>query len=113
MQEQQYDDAHLQTEFRFDGSDYDPELDRDRLTGQLYRIFNLMHDGRYRTLEEIATITGDPASSVSAQLRNLRKDRFGAHTVDKRRRGDKTSGLWEYRLEVNQRWREIMDAAKK
>ena len=87
---------------RFDGWVYDPKLDRMRLTGQIHRIFNLMRDGCWRTLDEIEAETGDPPASISAQLRHLRKVRFGSHTVEKRRRGDGRMGLWEYRLIVNQ-----------
>ena len=84
----------------FDGSDYDSKLDRVRLTGQIERIFDCMADGKFRTLGEIEAITKDGQSSISAQLRNLRKERFGLHTVLKRRRYE--AGLFEYKLEVNQ-----------
>lgn len=87
---------------RFDGSDYDPEKDDARLTGQILRVFNAMKDGRWRTLGEIETLTGDPQASISAQLRHLRKSRFGAHQVDKQPRGDRKRGLFEYRLIVRQ-----------
>ncbi len=86
---------------RFDGPVYVPALDDRRLTGQLLRIFELMRDGQWRTLPEIEEETDDPAASISAQLRHLRKARFGSHRVDKRRRTSATSGLWEYRLIVN------------
>lgn len=81
----------------FNGPDYQPERDDDRLTGQLYSIFNLMKDGKWRTLTEISKRTGAPQSSVSAQLRHLRKDRFGGHTVNKQYLGD---GLYSYQLEI-------------
>ena len=68
---------------RFDGSDYVPARDDVRLTGQLRRVWNLMRDGRKRSLAAIAETTGDPEASVSAQLRHLRKPRFGAHDVRK------------------------------
>ena len=90
-----------QIEIRFNGPCYDPEYDQVRLTGQALRVFNLMSDGQWRTLHEISQKTGDPHASVSAQLRHLRKDRFGAHIVDKRSRGERSSGLWEYKLIVN------------
>ena len=57
-----------------------------------------MHDGRWRTLDEIASTTGDPPASISAQLRHLRKRRFGAHVVERQARGDRSHGLWEYRV---------------
>lgn len=82
----------------FNGPAYEPEHDQARLTGQIQRVFDLMHDGRWRTLDEIASTTGDPPASVSAQLRHLRKRRFGAHVVERQARGDRSHGLWEYRL---------------
>lgn len=83
---------------RFNGPDYDPELDNKRLTGQIKRVFNCMKDGVWRTLSEIETITGDPQASISAQLRHLRKERFGLHTVEKENKG---GGLFKYRLIPN------------
>ena len=75
-----------------------PEHDDVRLTGQLLRVFALMQDGHWRTLDEIATVTGDPPASISAQLRHLRKRRFGSHVVERQARGERTHGLWEYRI---------------
>jgi hypothetical protein len=88
----------FQMPLRFDGSDYDPEFDDERLTGQCLRVFNAMRDARWRTLHEISLLTGDPEASISAQLRHFRKPRFGSHTVNKRSRGDRESGLFEYQL---------------
>lgn len=82
----------------FDGPDYSPELDKARLTGQILRVYACMSDGRWRTLPEIRSATGDPEASISAQLRHLRKQKFGSHDVQKRRRGEGKRGLWEYRL---------------
>jgi len=87
---------------KFDGPDYNPKLDQGRLTGQIKRIYDLMIDGRWRTLGEIAMVTRDPEASISAQLRHLRKPRFGSHLVDKRRRGDEKRGLYEYKLISNE-----------
>ena len=86
------------TEPHFNGEGYENNADHARLTGQVKRVFNCMRDCAWRTLPEIELITGDPQASISAQLRHLRKDRFGAHTINKRRRGTPTSGLWEYQL---------------
>jgi hypothetical protein len=86
---------------RFDGSDYSPKRDDVRLAGQLLRVFNCMRDSHWRTLEEIGHDTGDPQASISAQLRHLRKEKFGSHTVNKRNRGDGARGLFEYQLVVN------------
>lgn len=83
---------------RFNGSDYAHAIDAPRLARQHERIRDLMLDGQWRTLAEIETATGDPAASVSAQLRHLRKERFGSYLVEKRARGDRAVGLFEYRV---------------
>ena len=99
-----------QQPLRFDGPAYNPKHDRARLTGQIERVFNLMKDGQWRTLQEIADATGDPHASISAQLRHLRKERFGSHTVLKRHRGEPKHGLWEYQLIVNTQQEEHEEA---
>jgi hypothetical protein len=81
---------------RFNGADYDPALDDRRLEKQLGRVYDCMSDGRWHTLADIEGVTHDPQASISAQLRHLRKDRFGAYIVERRRR--ETVGTWEYRL---------------
>jgi DNA adenine methylase len=83
---------------RFNGSDYQPAIDDARLGRQHERIRDLMLDGVWRTLDEIAAATGDPPASISAQLRHLRKPRFGSYVVAKQARGDREHGLFEYRL---------------
>lgn len=88
-------------EVRFAGSTYQPVQDDIRLTGQLARIVKCVQDGAWRTLAEIETATGAPQASISAQLRHLRKPRFGAHTVEKQPRGDRATGLFEYRVILN------------
>lgn len=82
----------------FDGAAYQHELDFVRLTGQMEKIYDLMKDGQWRTLRQIATITEAPEASVSAQLRNFRKPRFGAHRVNRKR---VQGGLYAYQLELN------------
>lgn len=57
-----------------------------------------MADGEWRSLAEIQDITGDPQSSISARLRDLKKEKFGRYKVDKRRRGARASGVWESRV---------------
>ena len=39
---------------RFNGSDYDQERDAPRLSNQYKRVFELMQDGEWRALREIA-----------------------------------------------------------
>ena len=88
----------MQGELRFNGADYVHGRDAKRLTGQLLRVWEAIKDGQWRTLGEIARATGDPEASVSAQLRHLRKERFGGHVIERRHRGAASHGLYEYRL---------------
>jgi hypothetical protein len=82
----------------FDGADYVPARDDPRLTDQLGRVWNVMASGNWHTLKQIAAATGDPEASISAQLRHLRKPRFGGHTVERNYVGN---GLYAYRLIPN------------
>lgn len=82
----------------FDGSDYSPGQDRARLASQLERVRAAIRDGAWRTLDEIQRLTDAPQASISAQLRNLRKARFGSCVIERRARGERSHGLYEYRL---------------
>lgn len=79
----------------FDGKTYSHELDQERLGTLFERVFDYMSDHNWHTLTEIQKSCGGTESSVSARLRDFRKEKFGSHQVDRRRRG---KGLWEYRL---------------
>jgi hypothetical protein len=81
-----------------DGDTYTPELDRVRLGAQAQRVLDLMLDGHWRSLAEIAEQTRDPEASISARLRDLRKPAHGGYIIDRRHRGDPTYGQFEYRL---------------
>lgn len=87
----------FETAPRFDGATFDAALDGDRLRRQLGRVFELMRDGAWRSLPEIAAATGDGEASVSARIRDLRKRKFGSHDVQRRRRADRPA-VFEYRL---------------
>jgi hypothetical protein len=80
---------------RFDGETYEPKRDAARLSGQLERVRDLMLDGKWRTLREIANHVQGSEAGVSARLRDLRKERFGSHTVNHQR---KTDGVWIYQV---------------
>lgn len=87
-----------QYELCFDGADYNSTRDNARLTGQILRVWDCMCGGAWKTLQQISDETGAPESSVSAQLRHLRKPRFGAHTVERAYIQD---GIYKYRLLIN------------
>ena len=60
-------------------------------------IFNLMKDGKWRSLASIASATDGAIDTVSARLRDLRKTQFGGHKVETRKLEKNT---YEYRVEV-------------
>jgi hypothetical protein len=81
------------------GPDFDIQQDGNRLMSQMDTIASLMYSARdaaqWLTLYAIEEKTGYPSASISAQLRHLRKAKFGAHEVLKRRRKGHV-GTWEY-----------------
>lgn len=83
----------------FGGTTYLPELDRERLTTALGRVYVLMLDGNWRTLRQIACLVGCSEAGASARLRDLRKERireqYPNDGIDSRR---EKNGLWLYRM---------------
>jgi hypothetical protein len=79
----------------FDGPTFDQDRDGDRLQAQLDRVLEAMQDGRWHTLAAIAAQTRSPQASVSSRLRDLRKQKYGSRTIERRY---VERGLWEYRL---------------
>jgi hypothetical protein len=58
-------------------------------------VHAVMKDGLWRSLGDIREATGYPEASISARLRDLRKAKFGAHNLERRRTA---GGPFEYRL---------------
>ena len=77
------------------GPAYDKEKDGERLEKQQESIRDFMLNSGWKTLAEIESALDFPQASISAQLRHLRKERFGNYQVAKQRR---TEGTWEYRV---------------
>lgn len=80
---------------RFNGSDYVPARDDERLGNQLERVFEVLRHGEWMTLEELAMRAKAPAASASAQMRHLKKPRFGCWLIEKDYVVD---GIYYYRL---------------
>ena len=90
---------YLKTKFsKFDGKTYDHAKDNLRLKTQLARVLSVMYDNQWKTLGEISAVTKDPQASISARLRDLRKQKFGGYVIERRNRGLATDGLFEYKL---------------
>ena len=80
-----------------DGETFNHKRDVKRLNAQAQRVWNVMADGRWYSLREIAAKCGDPEASISARIRDFRKTEFGGFKVDQvyvRR------GLYRYKLTV-------------
>lgn len=80
----------------FDGRHYDPEKDRERLTCQMKGVLECLLPGKWLTVSELSNKTNYPEPSISAQLRNMRKVKFGGLDIPGRYR--KGTRIFEYRL---------------
>ncbi len=78
-----------------DGETFVQERDGQRLQKQHARVLEALRNGQWWTLAALSAETGDPEASVSARLRDLRKPRFGSHTIE---RQYVERGLFRYRL---------------
>ena len=58
-------------------------MSKKYLTGQFQAVWNAMIDGTPLTLAAISRKTGYPQQSVSARIRDFRKEEFGGHTVNR------------------------------
>lgn len=84
------------------GPAFDESRDGERVARQMDRVRDLMIDGVWRTLPEISAALARrhpgsrfPEGSVSAQLRHLKKEKFGGYRLEKEHIGD---GLYRYQL---------------
>lgn len=73
------------------GETFDQARDGARLGAQYLRVKAFMQDGQWHTLTAICSATGDPQASVSARLRDMRRDGFKVERVH----FDK--GVWLYK----------------
>ena len=83
-----------------DGVTIEP-IDRKPLNEQAQRVWDVMSDGEWWTLERLALKTGDPEGSVAARIRDFRKEKFGGHDVVLHRLGQGQRG-YKYRLTPNE-----------
>ena len=79
----------------FDGSTFNPERDGQRLGDQMLAVLAIMSTKQWFTLGQLSMLAAAPEASVSARIRDLRKPRFGGHTIE---REYVRKGLWRYRL---------------
>lgn len=82
---------------RFRGRTIVESIDTPRLESQQERVTALMADGKFRTLAQISAATGYPEASISARLRDAKRQIHGGWTLHRERvKGER--GLHRYRL---------------
>lgn len=69
-----------------------------RLNRQQARVWAVLRDQEWHTLPELSERCGVPEQSVSARIRDLRKEKYGSHEVERESLG---KGLFRYRLRIN------------
>lgn len=80
------------------GATFDPTLDGPRLERLHDRVLHHMTErvrGQWQTYKEIQQFTGGSESGIAARLRAFRSD---GYIVLRRRRGEPTSGLHEFKV---------------
>lgn len=82
----------------YGGWTFDPVQDLERMGKQYYAVMCLVVDGQWRSLRQISDATGAPEASVSARLRDIRKD-YGAAAMEAKR-AQEGKGTWLYRCHV-------------
>jgi hypothetical protein len=84
---------------KFGGETYDEARDGERLRGALARVYDLMRDGEWRTIAEIAAACECSEAGASARLMDLRKawakEKYPNRGVERQCIG---AGLWQYRV---------------
>lgn len=81
--------------FYADGTTFEPQRDRARLGAQMQAVQDYMLSHEWVTLPELHAALGGSEAGLSARLRDLRKARYGAHTVERKSVG---GGLFAYRV---------------
>jgi hypothetical protein len=84
------------------GGTFSHAFDYERLNRQARVIYDLMRDGKARSLREISAETGEPEASISARLREYNQPVFSSAFIrmEKRRRPGLSRGTWEYWLVI-------------
>lgn len=72
--------------------------DKKRAAVQRESVWNVMRDGEWRSLAQLHLLTSHPESSISARLRDFRKEEHGGHLVERRMKKD-GGGAREYRIQ--------------
>lgn len=57
---------------KFHGETYDATVDRERLSGQLQRVFDVLSGGREYPIDELARLSGVSVISISKRASDLR-----------------------------------------
>lgn len=72
--------------------------ERKKLNKGLQRVLDIMSDGEWWKMDEIAAQADMREGSVGSRIRELREPRHGGYTIERRHVGDRQ---YEFRLIVN------------
>jgi hypothetical protein len=81
-----------------DGQSYSRERDLERLDSAMGRIFRLLGDGRWHTVEEMTDAGRCSPTGATARYRDLSKPKFGGFKTESKNFG---GGLWKYRRVIS------------
>lgn len=91
-----FSDAVQSEDYEPVGPDITPQ-EAKRMTGQRAKVFNIMLDGEWRTLQNIIDLgVESPPQSVAIYLRSFRELRYGGYKVEKKKMNG--TRLFAYRL---------------
>jgi hypothetical protein len=65
----------------------------------LYKLLSVVKDGKWRTIKQLSDATGNIPTAASANMRNLRKAKYGGYIIERRHLGN---GLYEYRMALDE-----------
>lgn len=68
------------------------------LLEQKHRIRKIVLKGGWHTLKELSRLTGDSETSISAQLRHMKKPKHGGYVLERKAVHDRSDGLYKYRI---------------
>lgn len=89
----------------FRGATYDPSRDCARLNKQMADVWLYVGNGEWWTLSLLEKVTGHPQASISARLRDMRRDDFHrriGRVVEVEHQFVKR-GLWKYRAVIGEK----------
>lgn len=81
-------------DYNASGKTFVEKRDRKRISNQCRKVWGVVSDGRWHTLEQIKSLTGASEASISARIRDLKNKHKCAYE-----KVYVAKGLWRYRFD--------------